>query len=487
MTETAASPIGSVATALPAVLERIDADLDQSLERLFELMAIPSVSTQPDHAKDCAAAAEWLRAELASLGFDAELVRMAEVDGGHPLVVARSSGPAPGAARPRALFYGHYDVQPVDPLSLWSHDPFTPFIDRSAGPAVIRGRGASDDKGQLMTFLEACRAWKAVAGAPPVDLAILLEGEEESGGASMGPFLRRHGDRVAADVALVCDTTMWSAEQPAITTSLRGMLACEVTIRAANRDLHSGFYGSAARNPIAVLTRMLAALRDPETGRVTLEGFYDGAPETPDAIRRQWEQLGFDVNAFLGDIGLSQAAGEAGYSALEQVWARPTAEINGISGGYQDPGFKTVIPAEASAKVSFRLVGDQDPEAVRQAFEAHIRAHTPEDCSFELVSHGASPAARVDYDAPDLKAASEALAAEWGRPAALIGAGGSIPVVGDFKSILGMETLLIGFALESDRIHSPNEQYALRSFHQGARSWARILAALAETPKRAAA
>ncbi|MEL6979789.1 MAG: dipeptidase [Pseudomonadota bacterium] len=463
--------------SLDAVLQRIDADLEQSLERLFALMRIPSISTKAAHRADCRAAADWLAGELTALGYAPELIATPEVPDGHPMVVARRPG-APGA--PRALFYGHYDVQPVDPLDLWAHPPFEPFLEtRADGAKAIRGRGASDDKGQLMTFLEAVRAWVAVAGAPPVDVAFLLEGEEESGGASMAPFLKRHGAALKADVALVCDTGMWSAERPAITTSLRGLMAATVTIKAASRDLHSGAYGSAARNPIAVLSQILSDLRD-EAGAVTLPGFYKGVPEIPPEIRAQWAELGFDEAAFLGEIGLSEPAGEAGFSALEQIWARPTAEINGISGGYQEDGFKTVIPAEAMAKVSFRLVGDQDPEAVWRAFEAHVKAHTPADCEAVLERHGGAPASRLDYGHPDLKRAAAALDAEWAQPTALIAGGGSIPVAGEFKSILGMETLLIGFALESDRIHSPNEQYELTSFHKGVRSWARILGALAE-------
>ena len=465
---------------LQAVLDRIDGDLDQSLGRLFELMRIPSVSTEAAHRGDCRRAAEWLLAQLEEIGFETTLVETPEVPDGHPMVVARSPGAGP---RPRALFYGHYDVQPVDPLDLWDHDPFAPFIEeRPDGSKMIRGRGASDDKGQLMTFLEACRAWTAVAGRPPVDLAILLEGEEEAGGESMGPFLARHGEKVAAEVALVCDTAQWSADRPAITTSLRGLVGGTLTIRAADRDLHSGSYGAAARNPIAVLTKILADLRD-DGGRVTLPGFYEGVPETPPEIRALWDGLGFDAAAFLGEIGLAQPAGEQGFSALEQIWARPTAEINGVSGGYQGDGFKTVIPAEATAKISFRLVGGQDPDAIWRAFDAHIQARMPADCAYDLQAPPGAPAARVDFDRPDLRAAAAALEAEWGRPTALIGAGGSIPVVGDFKTKLGMETLLIGFALESDRIHSPNEKYELKSFHKGARSWARVLAALAETER----
>ncbi|MEO0718582.1 MAG: dipeptidase [Pseudomonadota bacterium] len=457
---------------LDAVLARIDADLDSSLERLNQLLRIPSVSTEAAHVADCRHAAEWLAADLKAIGFDAA-VRDTE---GHPMVVGHDHQ----TRGPRALFYGHYDVQPVDPLNLWDHSPFEPQIEtRPDGTKMIRARGSSDDKGQLMTFVEACRAWKAVTGSLPIPVTIFLEGEEEAGGRSMAPFLDANREELTADIALVCDTTMWNAETPAITYSLRGMAAGEITIRAADRDLHSGHYGSAARNPIALLATILADMRD-AAGKVTLPGFYDGVPETPAEIRAMWDALGFQPSEFLGDIGLSQPAGEADRSVLEQTWARPTAEINGFIGGYTGDGFKTVIPAEASAKISFRLVGDQDPDAIWAAFEEFVRARLPADCEADIKAHHGAQAISLPLDSPMLRKAAAALSREWDREAAIIGAGGSIPVVGEFKRRLGMDTLLVGFALESDNIHSPNEKYELRSFHKGIRSWARILASLAE-------
>lgn len=457
---------------LDAVLARIDADLDASLDRLSTLLRIPSVSTEAAHVADCRKAAEWLVADLASIGFDASL---RDTDG-HPMVVAHDRA----ASGPSALFYGHYDVQPVDPLELWDHAPFEPVVEtRADGSKMIRARGASDDKGQLMTFVEACRAWKAVTGALPAPVTIFLEGEEEAGGESMGPFLEANGEELKADIALVCDTNMWNAATPAITYSLRGLVGGELVLRAADRDLHSGYYGSAARNPIALLASILADLRDAE-GRVTLPGFYDGVPETPAEIKAMWDGLGFDESAFLGEIGLSVPAGEQGRSVLEQTWARPTAEINGIIGGYTGDGFKTVIPAEASAKISFRLVGDQDPDAVWASFEAFVRERLPADCEAEIKAPHGARAISLPLDSPSLRAAAQALTEEWGAPAAIIGGGGSIPVVGEFKRRLGMDTLLVGFALETDNIHSPNEKYELKSFHKGVRSWARILAALAD-------
>ncbi len=457
---------------LDAVLARLDADLDASLERLFHLLRIPSISTDPAFAADCRRAADWLAEDLRGMGFDAS----ARPTDGHPIVVAHDRS----ASGPSALFYGHYDVQPVDPLELWEHDPFAPFIHtRPDGTKCIRARGAADDKGQVMTFVEACRAWKAVAGALPVPVSIMIEGEEESGGKHLPPFMKAHADELRADIGLICDTGMWSAEVPAITTMLRGLCGEEIVVTAADRDLHSGGYGSAAANPNHILARILADLHD-DRGRVTIPHFYDGVPELPDAIRRQWADLGFDLEGFLGPIGLGVPAGEQDRSALEMIWSRPTAEVNGMGGGYQGAGFKTVIPSKASAKVSFRLVFDQDPHAVRRHFRDFVRARIPADCKVDFIEHGSGRAQAFDTGAAPFEKARRALSAEWGVEAPFIGCGGSIPVTREFKEGLGMDVILAGFGLEDDRIHSPNEKYEMESFRKGARAWARILAALAE-------
>jgi acetylornithine deacetylase/succinyl-diaminopimelate desuccinylase-like protein len=309
-------------------------------------------------------------------------------------------------------------------------------------------------------------------------VTILLEGEEESGGVNLPPFLREHANELKADIGLICDTNMWDAATPAIVTMLRGLCGEEVVIHAADRDLHSGFYGSAAANPNRVLAKILADLHD-ENGRVTLAGFYDGVPELPNSLASQWETLGFNAEAFLGAIGLSVPAGETGRSALEMVWSRPTCEINGMGGGYQGDGFKTVIPAQASAKVSFRLVFDQDPHVVRAAFRKHVADRLPADCRAEFIEHGSGQAIRFPDDDPAFAKVRAALGDEWGKPAVFIGGGGSIPVTSELKRALGMDVVLAGFGLDDDRIHSPNEKYNLMSFHKGIRSWARILHALA--------
>ncbi len=455
--------------SLEQVLARIDADLPAATERLMELLRIPSISTDPAYRPDCARAADWLVADLRGMGFDAS----ARPTPGHPMVVGHA-----GDGGRHLLFYGHYDVQPVDPLGLWHRDPFDPALEETPGGTVIRGRGSSDDKGQLMTFVEACRAWKAVHGSLPARITMFLEGEEESGSPSLVPFLEANADELKADIALICDTGLFDHDTPAITTMLRGLLGEEVTITGPDKDLHSGMYGGAAMNPARVLARIIAALHD-DTGRVTVPGFYDGVPELSDQLRAQWEDLGFDAAGFLADVGLSIPAGEQGRSVLEMIWSRPTCEVNGITSGYTGEGFKTVLPSKASAKISFRLVGTQDPLAIRESFRAMVRSMVPADCTVEFKGHGASPASVMSTADPAFESARAALSDEWPRPAAFIGSGGSIPIAGYFKTILGMDSMLIGFGKDDDLIHSPNEKYDLRSFHKGIRSWARILAALA--------
>ncbi len=455
------------------VLERADANLPESLERLFDLVRIQSISTDPAFKAECRKAAEWLVAELEALGCEASV----RDTPGHPMVVARHA--AEKADAPHLLFYGHYDVQPVDPLNLWDAPPFEPGIkELEPGRQIITGRGTSDDKGQLMTFVEAVRAYKETHGALPCRITILFEGEEESGSPSLKPFLEANAAELKADYALICDTGMWDRETPAISAGLRGLVGEEIIVKAADRDLHSGLFGGAAANPIHILTDILAGLHD-ETGRVTLDSFYDGVEETPAEIKATWETLGRTAEKFLGEVGLSIPSGEKGRSVLELTWARPTAEINGITGGYTGEGFKTVIAARASAKISFRLVGNQDPAKIRESFRAYVRSKIPADCSVEFHAHGASPAIHLPYDSALLTTAKAALSAEWPKPAIVIGMGGSIPIVGDFQKMLGMESLLVGFGLADDRIHSPNEKYELTSFHKGIRSWIRILDALA--------
>ncbi|MGC8203486.1 M20/M25/M40 family metallo-hydrolase [Aliiroseovarius sp. PTFE2010] len=451
--------------SLDQVLETIETDLPAAMDRLMQLLRYPSISTDPAYASACTEAAQWLARDLQSLGADAAL----RPTPGHPMVVGHIPGDGP-----HVVFYGHYDVQPVDPLDLWDRDPFDPEVQDTPKGRVIRGRGASDDKGQLMTFIEACRAWKAVHGTLPGRISFFFEGEEESGSPSLVPFMKENADELRADVALICDTGMFGDDTPTIVTRLRGLLGEEVVLKAADKDLHSGMYGGPSQNPVRVLARIIAALHD-DAGRVTVPGFYDGVPDLPPEIAAQWAALGFDATQFLGDVGLSVPAGEADKTALEQIWSRPTCEVNGITGGYTGAGFKTVLPAEARAKISFRLVGKQDPHAIRDSFRTMVRNMLPDDVQVEFHPHGASPASQMETDHPLFEAARHALSDEWPNPAAYVGCGGSIPIAGYFKDILDTDAMLIGFGKDDDQIHSPNEKYDVESFRKGIRSWARIL------------
>lgn len=450
------------------VLELIDSELDNSIERLMDFLRIESVSTDPAYAQHCLSAADWLVADLKSFGIDAQR----RDTPGHPMVVGHVKGPAES---PHLLFYGHYDVQPVDPLHMWHRPPFDPAIEETENGPVIRARGASDDKGQLMTFVEACRAWKTVHGELPCRITFFFEGEEESGSPSLPDFMVENKEELTADIALICDTSMVAPGVPSIASQLRGMLKDEFTLRGPRIDLHSGSYGGPALNPLREISKLIASFHD-EDGRVAVEGFYEGVAETPEELLKLWENCGFDEAAYLANAGMSMSHGEKGYSILEQTWARPTLEINGLWGGYQGAGSKTVIPAEAHCKITCRLVGDQDPDALRKRIRAHVEARLPKDATVEWDQDlEGSKATIIDTSRPEFDKARDALSQEWGREAVYSGMGGSIPIGTMFKDILGMEAMLCGFANEDDAIHSPNEKYDVKSFHKGTRSWARIL------------
>ncbi|ODA66920.1 Succinyl-diaminopimelate desuccinylase [Methyloligella halotolerans] len=459
---------------LQAALRRLDETEQAARDRLFEFLRIESISTDPAYHHHCLEAAEWSAAQLRDIGFEAS-VRPTE---GKPMVLAHWR-PTDGEPKPHVLFYGHYDVQPADPLEEWDTPPFEPRLaEHPVHDEVITARGASDDKGQVMTFIEACRAYIETSGSLPVAVTVLLEGEEESASPSLGPFLAEAGDELKADIALVCDTNQWDGGTPAVTAFLRGLAFSEVTITGPARDLHSGLYGGPVRNPIEVLCGMLGELRAPN-GRIAIPGFYDGVSEPSQEQRDEWQSLGFDEAGFLAEIGLVEPAGEDGYSLLEQLWARPTVEINGIHGGYTGVGTKTVIPSQASAKISFRLVPGQDPQQVITGFHQFIDQRLPRDARAHFNGEGGAPAVGFDMSSAPFQAAAQALQDEWDIAPVRLGCGASIPIVESFRNALGMDALLIGFALPDDRIHAPNEKYNLKSFVKGTRSWARILSAFA--------
>ena len=439
------------------------------------MLRFASVGTDPARHKDCLATANWLVGQLNAMGFTAGLRQTS----GQPLVVGQYAPPGAGKL-PHVLFYGHYDVQPADPLELWTSPPFEPQIRKGAsGQDAIFARGSADDKGQLMTFLEASRSWLKVHGSLPFRLTVMIEGDEESDPAHIDTFLRENAREFPVDAAFICDTGMWDAKTPGIDTQLRGCMGIEVTVIGPKIDLHSGLYGGPVQNPIKVVSRIIAAIHD-RRGRIAIPGFYDGVKPIPPKVRKQWESLKFPAKKFLGDVGLSIPAGEQGYSALEQMWARPTAEVNGIHGGYRGVGSKTVLPAEATAKLTFRLVEGQDPKKIRKAFKAFVKDRLPADCKARFDdSGGDSSGIAVAVDTPWIRAAQAALKDEFGREAVLMGAGYSIPVVESFKKYLKVDSLLVGFGLPDDNAHSPDEKYDVASFRRGTRTWARIFAQFA--------
>jgi acetylornithine deacetylase/succinyl-diaminopimelate desuccinylase-like protein len=466
-------------TSLPLapVLAYADANLDANIERLFDFLRIPSLSADPAYKPHIHKAAQWICAELKSLGCDAS-VRETQ---GCPMVVAHYSPPSATTKTPHALFYGHYDVQPADPVELWTSPPFEPVRKKDKdGVERMYGRGTADDKGQLMTFVEAARSYIRVHGQLPIKATFLIEGEEESGSPSLVPFLKANAEELKCDVAFICDSNMWDAKTPAITTRLRGLVHEEVTVKGPLLDLHSGLYGGPAMNPIRALTRMISQLHD-KNGKVTIAGFYDGVADLPTATKKQWKALKFSEKNFLGAVGLKFSAGEKGKTVLEQIWARPTAEVNGVWGGYLGAGTKTVIPSLAHAKFSFRLVSQQNPKKVLKAFQAFAKANMIGDAKISFSGKGGgSPASEISENNPYIQKSAKALKDEWKRETVLMGSGGSIPIVRYFKDVLKMDSVLVGFGLNDDAIHSPNEKYNVSSFAHGIRSWIRIMDALAK-------
>jgi acetylornithine deacetylase/succinyl-diaminopimelate desuccinylase-like protein len=442
---------------LDRVLQTIDSRRHQSVSALSEFLSIPSVSTEPAHVPDMRRAAQWLADQL-NFG---HLTASVMDTGGHPAVVAKNKHVA---GRPTVLLYGHYDVQPPTPLEKWVTPPFTPTVRDNA----IHARGAADDKGQVWAHVEAILAWQAHGGLP-INLTMLVEGEEEIGSENLEKFVAQHRAQLAADVAVISDTNQFAPGVPSITCGLRGLVYMEIFLTGPSLDLHSGLYGGAVPNPANVLAELLAGLHD-ENGRVNLPHFYDGVLEPSDAERKMWEKLPFDEKVFAAELGLPFLSGESGRTTLERIWSRPTCDVNGLTAGYQGHGAKTVIASKASAKVSMRLVPNQDPEKIAAVFEETMRQRCPKNVKIEFARHGLAPAALVPVDSPAMRLAAQAVEAGFGKKPVLVRGGGSIPVVGLFKKELGVDTLLVGFGLPDDRIHSPNEKFDLDCLHNGSRT-----------------
>lgn len=428
---------------------------EQSVAELCELLSIPSVSADSRHKNDCRRAAEWVQAKLSAGGLTTELVETP----GHPIVYAEWTK-APGA--PTVLVYGHYDVQPADPLHLWTTPAFEPTI----RDGCLFARGATDDKGQVYTHILSAAAWMQAAGRLPVNLKFVIEGEEEVGSNNLDDFLEARRDRLKCDVAVISDTAQYGDGIPAITYGLRGIIACEVTVHGPDRDLHSGVFGGAVANPVNVLCQLIGKLHDAQ-GRVQIPGFYDGVAPLSAAERQEFAALPFDEQEFCRSVGAAAPHGETGFTTLERRWARPTCDVNGIFGGYQGEGPKTIIPAQATAKITCRLVPHQSPERITAAVEQFLRTNAPPGVRLAFRSFHGAPASVCDTSSPYMAAARQAIATGFGREPVLIREGGSIPVVGSLKQILGVDTLLLGWGRNSDNLHSPNEHFHLEDFHRG--------------------
>lgn len=426
---------------------------------LCELLRIPSVSTRPEHRADIERAAEWVAASLRAAGLTATL----HATDGHPIVLGEWRQAPPGA--PTVLIYGHYDVQPAEPLELWDSPPFEPAV----RDGRLYARGATDDKGQLFLHVKALEALLATRGELPLNVIVLAEGEEEIGSSNLPPFLERHADALRCDALVVSDGAMFAPGRPAFLCSLRGMAYFQIDVRGPAFDLHSGSYGGAVVNPAAALARILASLHDAD-GHVMIEGFYDQVKEWPEDLRRQMAELPFEDAEFRAEARVSTLGGEAGFTTLERLWTRPTCEVNGLLSGYTGEGMKTVLPAKAMAKVSCRLVVDQDPEDIARKLRRHVRRVQPAGVHVTVELLNGSRAWRATLDHPIFAAAARALVATFGREPVVIGDGGSLPIVGDFQRLFGAPVLLLGFGLPGENAHAPNEWLSLDNFERGMRT-----------------
>lgn len=432
--------------------------MTKQLEDLFSFLRFASISTDSNHAGDVRACAEWLIEKLNHMGLDTELHETPQ----HPIVVARNKHVA---GKKTCLIYGHYDVQPVDPVELWDSPPFEPEI----RDGRIWGRGSTDNKGQMLAHVLGVEQSLEEDGELPVNLIFLFEGEEEIGSPNLVPFIEKHKAELQCDVIAVSDTGMVSKGVPTLGYGLRGIACCEVTVKGPSGDLHSGVYGGAVANPATAVARLVASLHDSE-GNVAIDGFYDDVRPLEEWERNMWSKVpGMSEQDMLAVTGSPALFGEPGYSSAERLWARPTAEVNGIGSGYQGEGSKTVLPAEAMAKFSFRLVPDQDPKDIMKKVQAHLEKHTPEGVTVEVeVGHDGKPF-YADPNSENGKAGQAALKAAFGKEPVLIREGGSIPIIQDMKEIFGVEALMLGLALPDCQIHAPNENYYVENFEAGIR------------------
>ena len=454
----------------------IDQYLDQSRlrfeEELCQFLRIPSVSADSNCQADMDRAADWLVAELQRLGLKTKLIPRA----GHPPLVYAESPDVPGA--PTVLVYGHYDVQPVEPLEAWLSPPFEP----TRRDGNLYARGATDDKGQVFTHIKSAEAWMAVHGRLPVKLKYLIEGEEEIGSAFVEDFLRQGAAELACDVVVISDCAQFGPGQPAITNGLRGIAFFELHVKGPSQDLHSGTFGGSVMNPANALTKILAAMID-DQGRVQLPGFYDDVAPISDLERRQMAALPFDEAEYKEQIGVSALAGEVGYTTLERRGARPTFDINGIGSGCHGPMAKTIIPAIASAKFSFRLVPNQRPEKIAASLRTLLERLRPPGVELELLERNGAPGVVIPIDSPYIEAAARAIEHAFGCRPLYTREGGSIPIVTTFHEELGADSLLLGWGLDDDNAHSPNEKFSLVDFHRGIRASAKLWEELSKLPK----
>jgi acetylornithine deacetylase/succinyl-diaminopimelate desuccinylase-like protein len=453
------------------IIEALDRSYDEAVQRLCDLLKIPSVSTDPAYAAHVAEAAQWVADHLKASGLTADVCRT----DGHPVVLARTTDDdVEDPDAPRVLFYGHYDVQPPDPLEKWTTGPFEPTVRDGA----IYARGASDDKGQVACFLEALRAYHDAGRKLPCHVTVMIEGEEECGSVGLPGFLEKYQEQLAADIVVVSDTTMWNADTPAITYAMRGLIYFDLKLHGPGRDLHSGVYGGTLANPATILPRVLARLLD-DDNHVTIPGFYDDVAPLESEEAERWAKLGFKDEDFLGAVG-AEPFGEAGYATLERRWARPSCDVNGLYGGYMGEGAKTVIPSFAGAKVSFRIPANMDPVKTAELFTNWLQSQDTGGCRWQITQHGKAYPVAVAIDSPYIAAAGRAIEQAKGRPPVLVRDGATIPIIADFKQRLGLDTLLIGFGLNDDNIHSPNERFGLDRFKLGCHTHALLLEQMAD-------